>query len=451
MTVTGQPSAGTPYLVTFGGDYAGQSIPNLAAVGTDLTGASPSITVQTSTAGSLQPPTYIQAIPNSTPAIDGNNAEQRIIITSTLNSAAANAPGFVLESSHSELRGLIVTGFTVGVDVAQGTNPTAPVGDLIQGNSIGDYFVYPVDPSTGEPEPAPDTDYLQIGRPRQPLYPMIPPANSAQGIVLQSTYSTVGGNNPQEDNLICGNGAEGIWVQPGSSGNQILGNQIGTAGPSINGYYSYDGNGAQGVYIQSTAAAPSTSNYVGAAAAGNLISSNTNSGVEIDGVGNRNLVQGNYIGVGPNGGYKFGTGDPGNGGDGVLIEDGSQNEIGGSSSEMGNTIASNHGSGIYITNVTGSATGNVAAYNMIGVTADGSQILGNWSDGVSLYSPSNTIGPGNVISQNLRGISIYGPGTAPLADGTNILVVDNLIGTDATGEGRLRQRLRRHTNRQLIE
>ena len=143
------------------------------------------------------------------------------------------------------------------------------------------------------------------------------------------------------------------------------------------------------------------------------------------------MIQGNYIGVAPGGGYKFGTGDPGNGGDGVRIEDGSQNQIGGTSAALGNTIDSNHGAGIYIT---GLATGNVAANNMIGVTADGSQVLGNWSDGVAVYSPSNTIGPGNVISQNLRGIGIYGPAASTPGTASDILVVDNLIGTDSTGQ-----------------
>src|SRR5208337_2999217 len=127
----------------------------------------------------------------------------------------------------------------------------------------------------------------------------------------------------------------------------------------------------------------------------------------------------------------FGTGDPGNGGDGVLIEDGSQNQIGGSSAALGNTIASNHGDGV---DIAGLATGNVAANNMIGVTSDGAQVLGNWSDGVALYSPSNTIGPGNVISQNLRGIGIYGPGASTPGTASDILVVDNLIGTDGTGQ-----------------
>ena len=112
-----------------------------------------------------------------------------------------------------------------------------------------------------------------------------------------------------------------------------------------------------------------SSNYVGSATGGNVISANAGAGVQLVGIGaNRNLIQGNYIGVAPEGGYKFGTGDPGNLGDGVRIEDGSQNEIGGNSSALGNTIDSNHGAGIYIT---GLATGNVAAYNMIGVTAGG--------------------------------------------------------------------------------
>ena len=70
---------------------------------------------------------------------------------------------------------------------------------------------------------------------------------------------------------------------------------------------------------------------------------------------------------------------------------------------------------------------------MIGVTAGGSQVLGNWEEGVAVYSPSNTIGPGNVISQNLLGIGIYSPVAYPSGTPSDILVVDNLIGTDSTG------------------
>ena len=121
------------------------------------------------------------------------------------------------------LRGLIISGFSVGVSVsALDTSGNPVVGDLIQGNSIGDYYIYPVDPDTGSPLPSPDNvDFVRDQ------------GNTQQGVVLNSSNTTVGGSNPQENNIICGNGAQGILVQPGASGNQILGNQIGMAGPSI--------------------------------------------------------------------------------------------------------------------------------------------------------------------------------------------------------------------------
>ena len=217
--------------------------------------------------------------------------------------------GFVLDASHSLLRGLIISGFSVGVSVpALDTSRNPVVGDLIQGNSIGDYFTYPVDTDTGTALPSPDNvEFVRAG-------------NAQQGVVLNSSNTTVGGSNPQENNIICGNGAQGILVQPGASGNQILGNQIGMAGPSINGLYVQDGNGAEGVLIESSGSLANplsivyaSSNFVGSATGGNVISGNTGAGVQLVGVGAiRNLIQGNYIGVAPRGGYKFGTGDPGN-------------------------------------------------------------------------------------------------------------------------------------------
>ena len=44
-----------------------------------------------------------------------------------------------------------------------------------------------------------------------------------------------------------------------------------------------------------------------------MISANLSDGVHIEGVGaTRNLVEANYIGVAPGGGYLFGNGQPGN-------------------------------------------------------------------------------------------------------------------------------------------
>ena len=105
-----------------------------------------------------------------------------------------------------------------------------------------------------------------------------------------------------------------------------------------------------------------------------MVSGNGGAGIRIVGLGEiRNLVQGNLIGIAPGGGYRFGTGNPGNQGDGIRLEDASLTQIGGSTSAMGNAIASNGGAGIYITG--SSATGNMVQNNMIGLTASGSQVL----------------------------------------------------------------------------
>ena len=360
---------------------------------------------------SLLKPILIQSSPNTTAASTANNAEARVIID---GSQTGGATGFVLDASHSTLRGLIIDGFGVGVSVphldASG-NPN--VGDLIQGNFIGNYFIYPVDPNTGQALPSPNNVAVAgLG-------------NSLQGVLLDSNNTTVGGTNPQENNVIAGNGQAGTCeIQADATGDVVEGNQIGVMGPSINGLYFQRGNGAEGVVVLGS------SNQIGGpvADAGNLISANRSNGIRISGpVATRTIVAANYIGLPPGGGYKFGTGNPGNGdaGDGVLIEDSAQNQIGGPTSAWGNAISSNFGAGVSITGVT--STGNTILNNLIGVTADGSAAKGNAQEGVADFSPGTVIGPGNVISGNLRGVLISGP------NATGVVVQGNLIGTDITG------------------
>ena len=207
----------------------------------------------------------------------------------------------------------------------------------------------------------------------------------------------------------------------------------------IDGYYYQVGNGAEGVLIESsgTAGNPSSivyssSNIIGGAVAGagNIISANSSYGVHIVGVGaTRNLVEANYIGAAPGGGYVFGSGDPGNQGDGVWIDDAPDNQVGGPAASDGNVISSNRGNGVDITGV--DAAGNTVLNNIIGLTADGTAVLGNDQAGVADYAPGTVIGPGNVISANLIGVLISG------ATATNVTVIGNLIGTDASGEADL--------------
>src|SRR5271157_3506666 len=396
------------FAITFEGIYAVDSIPLLIASSNLTGGTNPNVTFSGT-------PVEITSTPNTVTAIDGNNAESRVIIDgSQINTTTFPDPtGFVLDASHSTLRGLIIDGFGVGVSVPQLDSSGNPnfFGNLIQGNSIGKYLEYPVDPNTGAPLPAPDNVELEgIG--------------NTQGVVLNSDNTTVGGTQPQDDNVISGNVQQGVLIQPSATGNVVEGNQIGIVGPSSNGRYFQAGNGAEGILDYGS------SNQIGGpvTAAGNLISANQSYGVRISGsVATRTIVAANIIGLGPGGGYLFGTRNPGNGdyGDGVRIEDSADNQIGGPTTAFANTISSNFGAGVYITGVT--ATGNTILNNMIGVTSDGTAAKGNALDGVADYSPGTVIGPGNVISGNLRGVNISG------SSASEVVVQGNLIGTDSTG------------------
>ncbi len=346
-------------------------------------------------------PTEITSTPNTTQAIDGNNARVRVIVD---GSGTGGASGFVVDASDSMIRGLIIDGFGVGVDIPNSDN----VGDSIQGNFIGAYLLYPVDPDTGEALPSPDGEEL------------VTPGNSQQGVLINGENSTIGGAAPQDDNVIAGNGAEGVWLQGGSVGSQVLGNQVGVVGPSDYGVYWTVANGAEGVLVQSS------SDLIGVVGAGNIVSGNDGDGVQLDQAATQVQIAGNFIGVAPGGGFVFGSDPPGNQGDGVDIIGGADNTIGGSSSGAGNTISANELDGVSITG--SSATGNVVSNNMIGVTSDGSQALGNGDDGVVVSSSQTQIGPGNVISANQVGVNITGTTI------TGITVIGNLIGTDATGE-----------------
>ena len=171
----------------------------------------------------------------------------------------------------------------------------------------------------------------------------------------------------------------------------------------------------------------SSSDLIGAAGAGNVISANTGDGVQLDagrdpGPDRRQLHRrgaGGRLHVRQ-------SGTPATAADGVDIIGAANNTVGGSSAGAGNAISSNGGDGVDISGAT--ATGNIVSYNMIGVTADGSQALGNAEDGVVIASSDNQVGPGNVISANQVGVDISGSTT------TGITVIGNLIGTDATGE-----------------
>jgi titin len=282
--------------------------------------------------------------------------------------------------------------------------------------------------------------------------------NSGDGVNLTAPGNTVGGTVPGARNVISGNNSQGIFIYGSSaSGNVVQGNYIGTTASGT----AVLANSDDGVYIYG---APG--NTVGGAtdAARNVIAYNGNGsgddGVEMYGSGAQsNLVQGNHIGVNAAGEAA------GNTGDGVRINAAQKNTIGGATAAEGNLILNNYCTGVDIVgtnakentvqgNVISSngsgcalpeyrhgvqisgatASLNVVIGNLIGVDETGTLARGNAMEGVYVNgAPTNTIGgteagEGNVISDNGRGVTIYG------AEATGNVVQGNFIGTDITGQ-----------------
>lgn len=201
----------------------------------------------------------------------------------------------------------------------------------------------------------------------------------------------------------------------GGSGHQITGCFIGT-NPAGSGSLP---NTAGGLFIQG----PSTTVGGTSAGARNVISGNGGVGVALS--SSSNQVLNNYIGMNASG-----TGALGNSFNGVQIQAGQFNIVGGTSVQARNIISGNSFSGVLIN---GSATKSNVLGNYIGTDVNGTADRGNSDGGVFVVTDLNQIGSplaggGNVISGNNNFGVIIGPG------GSQNHVAGNLIGTNATGD-----------------
>jgi uncharacterized repeat protein (TIGR01451 family) len=140
------------------------------------------------------------------------------------------------------------------------------------------------------------------------------------------------------------------------------------------------------------------SNVIGGGSQGNLISGNRATGIDIKG-GRQNRVLGNRIGT-----DLLGLGAIGNGGGILLRLSADSNTIGGTSASDRNVISGNTSQGVSL-NV---ANKNLIAGNYIGTQNDGTSPLGNGADGILLsLADMNTIGgstagAGNTIAHNKK-------------------------------------------------
>lgn len=324
--------------------------------------------------------------------------------------------GLIFQVGGNTIKGLDVTNFQGFGIVLDGTNDsshgTGPgLNNIVQSCFIG------TDP-TGE-NPAP---------------------NWAGGIdLVHSSYNLIGGKNQQgqlvEGNLISANGQSNIYLgDQNDTNNYIEGNYIGTDAVGLNSLISgLPGVNASldGVAVVPPLNAPDSgfafNNFIGnldprtgkfEPFGFNVISGNARNGVYIVG-GSANLVAGNDIGVGPDGA----TPVP-NGGDGVRLEDASENIVGvpngGPNIISGNLRngveiitdeASQDGTPIHLADK--SAVHNLLQGNFIGTNADGTASVPN---GGANASTSDLIGNGVLLVNNDTNASVT--------------VSDNQIGLD---------------------
>ncbi len=189
---------------------------------------------------------------------------------------------------------------------------------------------------------------------------------SSTGVSVFGSNNTVGGAGVADRNIISGLN-RGVQIGGTGSGNQILGNFIGT---DRTGNFDL-GNALEGVLVNG-----GTNAIIGAPGAGNVIAGNGGFGILLLNTGtNGTMIQSNTIGADVTGANALA-----NNSDGINVGDCDNTIIGGSDATLGNTIAFNGGNGV-----------NVSNGNASGVTIRSNQIFSNSARGIDLGSNGVTI------------------------------------------------------------
>ena len=224
---------------------------------------------------------------------------------------------------------------------------------------------------------------------------------SGQDLPVNTVGLTLTGGNITINSLLIdrfgGAGGNGISIS-GQGGDTIIGNFIGNNGTTALA------NGGDGIFVNAVGRNTIGGNTV---ATRNVISGNGADGISLFAAGaNGNSISGNYIGL-----NAAGTAKLGNGANGITINSGTGNIIGGIVPGTGNVISGNS-SGVVV--LGGGPQGTLVQGNFIGTDATGTQNRGNTFDGLTfLNSGGNTIGglgsARNVISANGgRGVILQG-------------------------------------------
>ena len=224
-------------------------------------------------------------------------------------------------------------------------------------------------------------------------------ANASHGLrAITATGVTIGGTVAGAGNLISGNTSNGIALDADTSSLVISGNLIGTNAAGTTAL----ANAGSGVSLGGTGHTLGGTT----AAARNVISGNTSSGVVLQ--GSSNGIQGNYIGT-----NAAGTGAVPNGAGGIRAIAVSSGTIGGAAAGAGNLISGNGSNGI---SLDGNTSALVISGNLIGSNAAGTAAVANQGSGVYVGGTGHTVGgtvaaARNLISGNqFQGITLQGSG-----------------------------------------
>jgi parallel beta-helix repeat protein len=239
--------------------------------------------------------------------------------------------------------------------------------------------------------------------------------NGADGVAIRNGASgnTIGGSSGAAGNLISGNAKAGVFLVNSADANTVQWNLIGTDAMTNASLE----NGSYGVIVFSS----------GDTVVDNLISGNHASGVLLE--GSENIIQSNKIGT-----NFAGTAAVPNQRNGISIEvlfGAGGNTIGGTVPVSGNLISGNGWNGIEV--VGPSSAGNLIEGNDIGTAIGGASALANTRNGILIknasgYAVGGSAAAGNLISGNAGdGIQITG------THSSGIVMLGNKIGTDPTG------------------
>jgi titin len=262
--------------------------------------------------------------------------------------------------------------------------------------------------------------------------------NNAAGVTIESeaNYNIIGGDTPEERNLISGNYGPGVQILFNASYNTVSGNYVGT---DASGTLSLPNNDV-GVQIGHA----SINNVIGGDNASpgatctgecNLISGNNFGGVSLGDSGtDHNVVSGNYIGTNVDGTAAVPNHDMGV----YILEGGSYNTIGGTTPGERNLISGNDTHGVSVGD--GDSDHNTIIGNYIGTDVEGNKAIGNGSDGVHVWGDAsqNLVGESNIIAfSGSHGVVISDPGAVSNTIRQNSIHSNSWRGIDLSDGGNI--------------